>query len=217
MKHFIWLISFLVLGFSPSVMSAELDPESLQRLVDGEILLLDARSNEAGGAARVQVLVRAPAQSVWDVIISCKQSFVFVDGLKHCELLEEDSDRALVHQVVKKGWLVPTQDFVFESRRVPYSEIQFELVEGNLKAMEGSWQFLDTPDGLLVDYRIRVRPGLPVPGFIVSYIMRQGMPDLIACIRGLAGGSGSPEKEMADLGRCRGDAPTAAETGIFVQ
>ena len=209
MKHFIYLISFLLLGFPRSVMPAELDAESLQRLVNGEILLLDARSNEAGGSARVQVLVRAPAQSVWNVIASCEQSYVFVDGLKRCELVEDDGDRVLVHQVVKKGWLVPTQDFVFESRRVPYSEIQFELVEGNLKAMEGSWQFLDTPDGLVVDYRIRVRPGLPVPGFIVSYVMRRGMPDLVACIRGLAGGSGSPAKEMADLGRCRGDAAPA--------
>jgi hypothetical protein len=30
------------------------------------------------------------------------------------------------------------------------------------------------------------------------------MPDLLACVRGLAGGSGNPDRERDDLQRCRG-------------
>lgn len=209
MKHFSPLISFLILAYSISALPAELDRESIKRLSEGEILLLDASSNDAGGSARVQSIIHAPAQAVWNVIASCEQSFVFVDGLRTCEVIENQGDRSLVHQVVKKGWYVPKQDFVFESRREPYHVIRFELVEGNLKDMEGTWRFLEIPEGLLVDYQIRIRPGLPVPGFIVSYVMRKGMPDLMACIRGLAGGSGSKEKEKSDLGRCRGKAARA--------
>jgi len=197
----------MVLLFHQPLPAAEQpDEETLGKLLAGEILLLDARSDEAGGSARVQVLVDASAQDVWDVIVSCPQSFVFVDGLRLCEVLEETRSRALVHQVVKKGWLVPKQDFRFESLRWPYREIQFSLESGNLKSMHGSWQFSELPQGLLVDYEIHVRPGLPVPGFIVSYVMRKGMPDLIACIRGLAGGSGSEDLQKTDLGRCRGQA-----------
>ena len=132
---------------------------------------------------------------------------MFVNGMKECEVIEDRDGRALIHQVVKTSWLAPRQDFVFESLREPYREIRFGLVEGNLKAMEGSWRFTATPDGLLVDYSIRVRPALPVPGFLVSWVMRRGMPDLIACIRGLAGGSGSLEDQQADLERCQDDAP----------
>lgn len=197
----------MALLFHQPLSAAELpDAETLRKLAGGEILLLDARSDEAGGSARVQVLIDASAQAVWDVIVSCAQSFVFVDGLRLCEVLEETRSRALVHQVVKKGWLVPKQEFSFESLRWPYREIQFSLESGNLKSMHGSWQFSALPQGLLVDYEIHIRPGLPVPGFIVSYVMRKGMPDLIACIRGLAGGSGSVEHAQADLGRCRGQA-----------
>ncbi|MFC1695488.1 SRPBCC family protein [Pseudomonadota bacterium] len=206
MKRFTCLIPAVLLGFAPLASPAEPDAESLLRLSNGEILLLDATSNESGGSARVQVLIQSPAEAVWDVITSCEQSFVFVDGLKSCEVIEDSGHRALVRQRVKKGWLIPQQDFVFESRRTPFRNMNFELVEGNLKAMEGSWDFSEIPEGLLVEYQIRVRPAFPVPGFIVSYVMRRGMPDLIACIRGLAGGSGSSEKEKADLGRCRGDA-----------
>jgi len=176
----------------------------MERLRSGEILLLEADAQKAGGSARVQALIGAPVEQVWDVIVSCDRSFVFVDGLRTCEVIEESGDLVLIHQVVKKGWLYPTQDFLFESRREPHRRIRFELVEGNLKALEGSWEFFETPDGLLVDYRISVRPRLPMPGFIVSHVMRKGMPDMIACIRGMAGGSGSAKKERADLGRCRG-------------
>lgn len=152
----------------------------------------------------MQAIIDAPVESIWDVIVSCELSFVFVDGLEKCELIESSGDRALVHQVVDKGWLVPTQDFIFESLREPHQSIRFQLVEGNIKAMQGQWEFKQLQQGILVDYRIRVQPKFPVPGFIVSYVMRKGMPDLIACIRGLAGGSGSAYNEKSDLGRCRG-------------
>jgi ribosome-associated toxin RatA of RatAB toxin-antitoxin module len=180
------------------------EDERLDRLRNGEILLLEARTDESGGSARVQAIIHAPAKAAWDVITSCEQTFTFVKGLKKCEIIEDAGDRALIHQVVKTSWLVPTQDFVFESLRDPYHGIRFQLVEGNLKAMEGLWQFTDSTDGLLLDYEIRIQPGFPVPAFIVSWVIRSGMPDLIACIRGLAGGSGSMDRVTEDLGRCQG-------------
>ena len=199
---FIILVIFL---FHTQLPASEMpDRERLERLGNGEILLLEARTDEAGGSARVQAIIHAPAKAAWDVIISCEQTFTFVKGLKNCEVIEDAGNRALIHQVVKTSWLVPTQDFVFESLRDPYHEIKFQLVEGNLKAMQGKWQFTESPDGLLVDYEIQIRPGIPVPAFIVSWVIRRGMPDLIACIRGLADGSGSTKRVTEDLGRCQG-------------
>ena len=204
MQRWPFLIFVLLLFHSQLPASGLSDRERLERLGNGEILLLQARTDEAGGSARVQAIIHAPAEAVWDVIISCEQTFTFVKGLKKCEIIEDAGDRALIHQVVKTSWLVPTQDFVFESLRDPYHGIRFQLVEGNLKAMQGSWQFTEGPDGLLVDYEIRIQPGFPVPVFIVSWVIRMGMPDLIACIRGLAGGSGSMEQVTKDLDRCQG-------------
>lgn len=154
----------------------------------------------------MQILVQAPPQAIWNVIISCDLAFVFVDGLTYCEVLEEAGDRALVHQVVKRGWPIPAQDFTFESLRQPYTEIVFRLVEGNLKVMEGYWRFTILPEGTLVDYQVRIQPEIPAPRFIVRRNIRKGMPDLLACVRGLAGGSGEEARVQADLDRCPGSA-----------
>ena len=205
MKRSLFLISAVLL-FHLQLHASEIpDPETLERLGNGEILLLDAGTNKEGGSARGQAIIHASVKAVWDVILSCEQKFTFVNGLKKCEVIEDAGDRALIHQVVKRSWTTPTVDFVYESLNDPYREIRFQLVEGNMRAMEGAWAFIETADGLLLDYRIRVQPAMSVPAFIVSSDLRKGMPDMIACIRGLAGGSGSTERSKGDLERCAGN------------
>jgi len=183
------------------------DPELWQRLESGDIITRDARSDDAGAAGRMQMLARVPAAAIWEVIVSCELATAFVDGLERCEVLEDSGERALVHQVVDQGWLTPTYDFVFESLRQHYQQIDVRLVEGNLKALDASWTFLETPQGTLVDYRVRIQPALPAPRFIVRWNVNKGMPGMLACIRGLAGGSGSPEAERQDLSHCPGPLP----------
>ena len=187
MKKFFISIALFLSGVSALSAANATDAETLDMLLAGEVVAFDTKSDESGGSAHMQILAQAPPQAIWNVIISCELAFAFVDGLTHCEVLEETGDRALVHQVVKRGWPIPTQDFTFESLRQPYSEIVFRLVEGNLKAMEGYWRFTIRPEGTLVDYEVRVQPEIPAPRFIVRRNISKGMPDLLACVRGLAG------------------------------
>jgi ribosome-associated toxin RatA of RatAB toxin-antitoxin module len=174
------------------------------RLAAGEVVARESSGDSSGGAARMQILVQAPPRAVWNVIVSCELAFRFVAGLRRCEVRDDTGDRALVRQVVDLGWLLPTFDFVFESLRRPWERIDFRLVEGNLAAMEGSWSFAETPGGTLVDYEMRLRPQAPAPAFLVRRNINRTMPDLLACVRGLAGGSGSPERLRQDLDRCAG-------------
>lgn len=182
------------------------DSALLARLLAGEVVARESRGDSSGGSARMQMLVQASPRAVWEVIVSCELAFRFVDGLRECQVLEDTGDRALVRQVVDQGWLMPTFDFVFESLRQPWERIGFRLIEGNLAAMEGSWRFVETPDGTLVDYEIRLRPRAPVPGFLVRRNLNRAMPDQLACVRGLADGSGPEERRRRDLARCAGPA-----------
>lgn len=201
-------IALPLLGAALAAGSAAGPAEDIDaRLRAGDVVALEARGDGSGGAAHMQLLVSAPARAVWEVIVSCEQAFHFVDGLERCEVLEDTGERALVRQVVAQPWPLPTSDFTFESLRYPFERIDVGLVEGNLRELTGRWTFTDHPDGTLVTYVTRVRPSFPVPGFIVRRKLGRGMPDLLACVRYLAGGSVSVEAEQTDRSRCPGPIP----------
>ncbi|NNE06494.1 MAG: hypothetical protein HKO64_12705 [Xanthomonadales bacterium] len=188
-----------------SVPAAVDDEATLERLKRGEIVVENARTDESGGAVRVQALLHAQWQEVWEFIADCESVFRYVDGMRQCELLdtriEGQADVSRIHQAVKKSWLTPLMEYTIEVRREPPSRVDFKLLEGDLKSMEGGWRFVETGDGLLVTHEIRVRPSFPVPRWLVRRSMRKDIPDMLACLRGLVDGSG-PQARNEDLARC---------------
>ena len=196
---------FIVLASIVTGVAAGPAPDPLwPRLLAGDVVLLEARDTGRGGAAHATALVRADAEAVWRVITSCEDAFVYVDGLERCEILEDTGRRVTVRQVIDKSWLLPRQDFVFESLREPYREIRIRLLEGNLDVLEGHWTFRPVEEGTVVDYTVRVEPSFPAPEFLVRRNIRRDMPDLLACVRALAAGSGTEALARSDRARCPG-------------
>ena len=200
------LLSVLLLLAAPvaaPTMEAPSD-EMMARLEEGEVVVEERSTGQPGESARASILVHAPAKDMWEVITSCEMAFVYTEGLKVCEILENSGASAVIHQEVKSFWLMPRQEFTLEAQRVPYRFIQFELREGSLRAFEGSWDFLAVDQGTVVVHEVRVRPPLLLPAFIVRRTLRTNMPDSLAGMRALAGGSGSVELRTDDLQRCGG-------------
>ena len=201
------LLILLLLCISTNTSAREVqlpDPVTLERLKAGEVILETTRTDESGAAARIVVFIQAPVEAIWDVIYSCENAFIFLEGLKLCEVLEQTSDYTVTRQVVKKGFLIPTQDYSFRTVQEPFKHAEFRLVEGNLKVMKGSWDFIAMPDGVVVLHEIQIQPAIPAPRFIVRQLMRKGMPEMIACMRGLAGGSVNADMKTRDLAKCPG-------------
>ncbi|MGD9265021.1 MAG: SRPBCC family protein, partial [Lysobacterales bacterium] len=110
------------------------------------------------------------------------------------------------HHRVKNNWYTPTIDFVYDTRRLSSTHSTFSLVEGNLKILEGHWDFQPAPGGgLVVRHEIRIRSKFPAPRWLVRRVLKNDLPDMLACVRGLARGSGDAELLARDLGRCPGD------------
>jgi hypothetical protein len=193
-------------AFSPALArEAQMpDPATLQRLQSGEITVETTRSDESGGSARFAIYIQAPVEDIWAIIFSCENAFIFLDGLKVCEVLHDDGTETLTRQVVKKSWLIPTQDYTFRTLRQPYKYAEFKRVEGKPRVMEGSWEFVVMPYGVVITHEIRIQPSMPVPRFIVRHLMRNSMPEMLACMRGLAGGSPDAEYAARDLRDCPG-------------
>lgn len=206
----LWLLALLLWAVSAARSLAEppgLDPASWQRLASGEVLVQNVRTSESGGSVQVRALMHLGVETLWTYIASCDAVFDYVAGMRECELLEvrnePGADVSKVRQVVDKGWLIPRMEYTIEVRREPYTRVDFRLLEGNLKTIQGEWRFteLEEASGLLVTHEIQVQPSFPVPRWIIRRNMRRDLPDMLACLRGLTGGSGDLP-EAADLARC---------------
>lgn len=173
-------------------------------LLDGEILSEYTRTDEPGGAVRLQVLMRTDVEQLWQILAGCGKAFTFVDGLELCEIIEKSETYARIHQVTDPGILVPVQDYTYESQLVPYQRMDFKMVDGTMKAIDGSWEFIKVNEGVVVVYNLHVQPSLPVPRFLVRNSLRRNMRHMLACIRGLVDGSGSAAAREKDLKRCPG-------------
>lgn len=188
-------------------MAIENGPQKgLEELLAGQVVVEETHLDERGGSVRVEVLVQAPAQAVWKVIGNCEKARRYLVGMESCEVLLDQPDRAVTHHVVDPGFLLPKMDYTFETIRRPYSDMQFELVEGTFKKMDGYWRLKSTEDGLVVEHELRIRPKMPVPNWVVRRKLKTDLPRMMTCIRGLSGGSPSPEMERSDMDSCEGPA-----------
>jgi hypothetical protein len=180
------------------------DSEMMSQLRSGKILQEYTRMNESGGAVQAKILIHTKVEDIWAILQGCGKAFVFVDGMEQCEILEKTGDSALIHQVVDTGLFAPQLDYSYESTNQAYSQMEFNLKDGNLRVLQGGWEFVDVDDGVLATYNMRVRLGFPLPRFLVRMSLRRMIPDMLACIRGLVDGSGDSEQKRKDLGQCPG-------------
>ena len=187
--------------------------DELTRMQSGEILLETIHSEQSGGAARVSAVFHTEVDSIWNIIGYCKYEFVYVRGLKSCGVLVPGLTLTRKHQRVKSHWYAPTIDFTFEGIRTSPTHGEFRLVEGDLKVMEGQWNFQPLTDSgsVIVTHEIRIKPKLPAPRWLVRRVLNTDLPDMLACIRGLAQASGDDVPVAKDLERCPGDPLQVAE------
>ncbi len=191
--------------------SAEPGAFNLERLRSGEILLQTIDTDKPGVTARVTALFHTTADAVWDIVGYCKYEYIYIRGLKLCEVLEPGTNRMLMHHRLRNSWYTPTLDFTFEASRKPGNFGEAHLVEGNLRVLQAWWRMVPLVDGddsnVIVIHEIRIQPKIPAPGWLVRRSLRKDLPDMLACVRGLAKASGDERRRAADLKRCPGDVP----------
>jgi hypothetical protein len=64
---------------------------------------------------------------------------------------------------------------------------------------------VDEGRATIVIHEITVQPNFPAPRWLIQRSLNKDLPDMLACIRGLANASGTQAAEAADLQGCPGD------------
>ena len=192
---------------------AGLSDENLARLKRGEILLQTIHAEKPGAAARVTALLHTDADTVWNILGYCKYELIYVKGLKTCEMLEGDQYQMKVHHRLRNSWYTPTLDFVFAASRDADGTGRASLVSGDLKVFDGLWKLypLESEDSVIAVHEIRIQAKMPAPKWLIRRTLHKDLPDMMACIRGLANASGTDRHVSRDLKRCAGDISALAK------
>jgi hypothetical protein len=124
--------------------------------------------------------------------------------MEQCEVTIDEPGEALTHHVVDPGWLSPSIDYWFETRRQPYSRMDIQLVSGNLRELTGYWIQKPTESAILLEHEVRIRPETPAPKWLVRKKLKRDLPNMMLCIRALSGGSPKGDFQKSDLDACQG-------------
>ena len=134
-----------------------------------------------------------------------------------CEVLKPGTNHMLVHHRLRNSWYAPKLDYTFEVERKAGNLGEAHLVNGDLKVLEGRWRMVPLEDQtyVIVIHEIRIQPRLTAPRWLVRHSLRKGLPDMLACIRGLAAASGDRGRILSDLRRCPEEVPDEVRIDIL--
>lgn len=161
------------------------DTSQETELAEGQVVV-EALTVERGEPARVAAAIQIPAdvESVWAVMVDCASAPEFVPNMKSCTVVEKHDNHELIEHRVKLSLLLPSVTYVFRADYQPHTEIRFERVSGGLRHLSGRWQLTRLGPGLTqVDYVVALRPGFPVPRWLVRRSLKKDLPDVLKALR----------------------------------
>ena len=160
-----------------------------QRLAAREVVVQTATAmapTGPRGRIRAAIRINASPETIWNVIIDCRQAVSFVPGLRRCLSIDRAHDGSWedIEQEVRYSWFLPSIRYVFRAEYDRFHRIDFRRVSGDLKAQEGTWLLTRTADAsaTVVEYEMYLDPGFWVPQPLVTRSLRKDLP---AALRGL--------------------------------
>lgn len=161
-----------------------------RRLSAGEVVVRTASAIDPAhprGWVLAAVLIKAPPEVIWPIMIDCKQAPQFVPSLKHCRRIGAAADGSWedFEQEVQYSWFLPTVRYVFRAEYERPHRIRTRRISGDLKAQEGTWQLTPSADGTgtLVQYAVYVDPGFWIPQSLVNHSLLKDLPAALAGLR----------------------------------
>ena len=166
------------------------DPGVQRRLAEGEVVVQTASAvdpDSPRGRVRAAVLIRARPEAIWAVMTDCRQTPLFVPGLRRCRRIDGAPDGRWedIEHEVRYSWFMPTVRYVFRAEYDRPHRIDFHRISGDLKEQEGTWLLTQTPDAAatIVEYDLYLEPGFWVPQVLINRTLRKDLPAILTGLR----------------------------------
>lgn len=158
-------------------------------LARGEVVL---HFTQAPGSdfpvATARVLVDAPPEEVWRIVSDCERTGEVMPDVLTSGVIPEGTRASRCSVVVDMPF--PLQDLLSVTRAVLDVEPgvrwqrSWRLVEGDFTVNEGYWRVEPATGGrTLATYHIDVRPKVPLPSWLVAFIQRAKLPEMMERLR----------------------------------
>lgn len=154
------------------------------------ILVSDASENPVTltgekGEYTAQVEVTGSLEKAWEVLTDYDNFEDFVPNTVNSEILEENGNSLVFQQVNSVDLVLLTKEFSVKIAAVktPIEKIQFEMLEGDLGSLTGSWEVESVSDNrILLTHKVSVTPKSQSEAAIFYPIYEGSLEDTIAAI-----------------------------------
>lgn len=179
-----WLAAYAIPG---AAQDRKLDESWIDRAVldKGDVSISLERDGRVS-LVNAAILIDAPAESIWDVLVACEIAPEYVPNVVACRSLEviDDGRAELFIQTVKPAFFLPSFEHVFRMDYTPYSTIDIDRVSGPIKLLESTWWLVEQPDGrILLAYTLALDPGIPIPRVFVRATLRRDLPVVLKAVK----------------------------------
>lgn len=162
-----------------------------RRLESGAVIIVDQRPTVADGDSFVSeseaaVIVPRPAAEVWAVLADFESRPEFLPNIRESHVERVEDSRVWISQHVSVFWMQIRYTLIMtlDPARGLMTSVLDHSAPHDIRDSHGSWDVLPHGDAsaLLVS-RSRVETGMPVPGIIKSYLVKNSLPQMMSSLR----------------------------------
>jgi len=179
------LINFLSLS-TPAQANQNLERILLQLSSVERTALTDDQVSLTGeeGQYKGRFLVKASVSQAWDVLTDYSNFPKYLPNVVSVEVLETNENKTIFEQIQSTKVLFFNQEtrLRIAVTKTEFSKINFNLIEGGLKSLEGSWEIVPVtvgdevnPSYVLITHTVKVEPDSNVPVNLFYSIYRDSL------------------------------------------
>jgi ribosome-associated toxin RatA of RatAB toxin-antitoxin module len=143
---------------SAQILAVTEPPLNAEKLESGEVLMRFTTISNELQRVRAWVLIAAPRQTVWDILLDCDQARNYVPDMRECVIRHSGKTAAgndfdITYHRVKPFFFMASVENVFQAEYLPPDSIRFHRVAGDLVHFTGLWQFTElSANSMLLHY-----------------------------------------------------------------
>lgn len=144
---------------------------------------------------RRAIYVDRSIEDIWQLLLDPDEVYNTIPKLKNYEILKTYTDSMILLCSAKPRWYLKTYACTVSVILEPVKKIQWIQTGGDFKAMECSWELHSiAPERTLAIFSLHFKLGGVIPGFLVNWGVKNGLPDMMIHVREWLSGKDFTEK-----------------------